>query len=320
MLLKNKKFLVTGGAGFIGSNLAIKLIEDGAQVTILDALLPDCGGDLFNLKVVNGRYEFVKSEMQEVNELISIVEDKDFIFNLSGRISHVGSIDEPYLDWQSNSFAHLNLLEACLITKSNAKILFASTRQVYGKPLYLPLDEKHPVCPIDLNGVHKFAGEYYHKIYSQLFDLKTISLRLTNTYGPRLCIKNSKLGFINWFLNRALLDESISLFDSGLILRDFNYVDDVVDAMLLAVENNNCVGKVFNLGGEQATLRDIAEKLISLTAKGKIEIVQTPQEREKINLGNCYSSYELFKKITGWVPKIGLDKGLCETVKFFKSY
>jgi nucleoside-diphosphate-sugar epimerase len=320
MLFKNKKVLVTGGAGFIGSNLAIRLAAEGGEVTVLDSMLPDYGGNLFNLRPVQDRIYLNFSDMRDWHSLSYVVRDKDYIFNLAGQVSHQDSMTDPLMDMEINVKAQLVLLEATRRYNPGAVIVHASTRQFYGRPQYLPVDEKHPLNPPDVNGINKLAGELYHSLYSSVHGLKTVSLRLTNTYGPRQLIKNFRQGFIGWFVNRAITGEKIQIFGTGGQIRDFNYVDDVVDAFVRASQTRECYGGSYNLSGDKADLLTIAKKLIALSGKGSFEIVPFPEERKKIDIGDFYGSSDKFQKGSGWKPATSLDDGLARTVDYFKEY
>ena len=319
MSFKDKQVLITGGMGFIGSNLAIKLVSEGARVTILDAMLPQYGGNFYNLESVKTQLEINTSDMRDKSKLLDLVKGKEFIFNLAGQVSHQDSMTDPFLDLDVNVKAQLNLLEACRQCAAGSVIVYSSTRQLYGAPEYLPVDERHPVNPTDVNGINKLAAEQYHSLYSKVYGMKIVSLRLTNTYGPRQLIKNARQGFVGWFVNRAILGETIQLFGTGEQIRDFTYVDDVVSALCIAASTPNCHGRVYNLGGEQATLKQVAELLIKHCGKGRIEITPFPEERRKIDIGNFYGSYEKFAADVGWRPKIGLSDGLRNMIDYYKA-
>lgn len=313
------KVLITGGMGFIGSNLAIRLLEEGADVTILDSMLDDYGANLYNIEPVKNRLSINFSDMRDEHSLRYLVRGKDFIFNLAGQVSHQDSMKEPFMDMEVNLRAQLSLLETCRHYTPNVVIIYSSTRQIYGKPHYLPVDENHPLLPPDVNGINKLASEYYHSLYTRVYGLKTISLRLTNTYGPRQLIKNSRQGFIGWFVNRAVTDNTIELFGTGEQLRDFTYVTDVVEAMCLVAKNPVTYGKVYNLSGECASLKKVAEMLIRHAGSGKIKIVPFPEERKKIDIGNFFGTSELLHKDTGWRPQVTLDDGLRRTIEYYRK-
>lgn len=320
MSFKDKRILVTGGAGFIGSNLAIRLAAEGGEVTVLDSMLPDYGGNLFNLRPVQDQIYLNFSDMRDWHSLSYVVRNKDYIFNLAGQVSHQDSMTDPLMDMEINVKAQLVLLEACRRFNPEAVIVYASTRQFYGRPQYLPVDEQHPLNPPDVNGINKLAGEQYHMLYSKVHGIKTVSLRLTNTYGPRQLIKNARQGFIGWFINRAVNGEKIQLFGSGEQIRDFNYVDDVVEAIIRASQSSDCYGDVYNLSGDTASLKVIAGKLIRLSDKSSFEIIPFPEERKKIDIGNFYGSSDKFQKATGWKPVVNLDEGLARTIEYYNKY
>lgn len=319
MSFKGKKILITGGIGFIGSNLAIRLVNEGADVTILDSMLDEYGANFFNIKPIRENVQINYSDMRDEHSLRYLVKNKEYIFNLAGQVSHQDSMTNPFLDLDVNVKAQLSLLETCRKYVPNVTIVFSSTRQIYGKPQYLPVDEKHPLSPPDVNGINKLAAENYHSLYTKVYGLNTVSLRLTNTYGPRQLIKNARQGFIGWFVNRAIQGEKIKLFGTGEQLRDFNYVDDVVDALCIAAEDKALYGKVYNLSGDKASLRYIAELLIAYVGKGSLEIVPFPEERKKIDIGDFYGDSSLFQKSTNWNPKISIDDGLKRMIDFYQK-
>lgn len=315
-----KKVLVTGGAGFIGSNLVIRLVQLGADVTVLDSMDVDCGGNSFNLKDVAENIRFVREDMCHESVARSVVDRQQFIFNLAGNVSHKQSMVVPMQDMELNVRAHIQLLEACRHVNPDAVIVHSSTRQIYGSPQYLPVDEKHPIHPLDVNGINKYAGEQYHTLYARVYGLKTIALRLTNTYGPRQLIQHSQQGFIGWFVNRVVTGNPIELFGTGDQLRDFNYIDDVVDAFLLAGRTERCFGKVFNLSGERASLKNVAQSLIQIAGSGELKIVPFPMEQKKIEIGDYYGSSNLYQQATGWQASIGLIEGLSAMYSYYLQH
>ena len=320
MLFKNKAVLVTGGAGFVGSNLAIRLVEEGAKVSVVDSFLSQCGANLFNLEPIINQIQLHKLDLRDPSGLTQLIEGQDYIFSMAGQVSHEDSMSAPVEDLEINARSHLNILEACRRSNKNAVILYASTRQIYGAPQYLPVDEKHPIRPADINGINKYAAEQYFSIYARVFGLKTVSLRLTNSYGPRQLIKHARQGFIAWFMNRALTGQTIQLFGGGTQLRDFNHIDDVSEAFVRAALSPSCFGKVYNLSGERANLERIGNELVALTGKGRVERIEFPAERKKIDIGDYYGSSDLLTQDTGWVAKIGLSVGLKQTVEFYQRY
>ena len=317
---KGKQVLITGGAGFIGSNLAIKLVKEEAEVIILDSMLPEYGGNLFNIDSIKEIIHINFSDMRDPYTLPFLVKNKDYIFNLAGQVSHMDSLSNPLVDLDINVKAQITLLEACRNYNQDAIIVYTSTRQFYGKPQYLPVDEKHPLNPPDFNGINKFSGELYHLLYHKIYGLKTTALRLTNTYGPRQLIKNFRQGFIGWFVNRVITNQPIQLFGGGEQIRDFSYVDDVVGALLLAANNPNCYGSSFNLSGEKSSLKDLANIMISIAKQGQVEIVPFPEKRKKIDIGDFYGDSSLFQKTTGWKPRTRLQDGIKATIDYYQKY
>ncbi len=317
MSFADKQILITGGAGFIGSNLAIKLAGMGAHVTVMDSMLPGYGGNLFNLSPVRDHITVNFSDMRDQPSLSYLVRGKDFIFNLAGQVSHQDSMLDPIMDMEINVRAQLVLLEACRQFNPSAVIVYASTRQFYGQPEYVPVDERHPINPPDVNGINKLAGEQYHTLYSRVHGMKTVSLRLTNTYGPRQLIKNARQGFIGWFMNRAVTGNTIQLFGGGDQIRDFTHVDDVVNAFLLAADSPACYGDYFNLSGDKASLYQVADHLVRGSGKGTVEKVPFPDERKKIDIGSFWGSSDKFRAATGWQPGVALEQGLNETIAYY---
>jgi UDP-glucose 4-epimerase len=317
--LNGRNVLITGGLGFIGSNLAKAIVEVGnVRVTILDALVPGQGGKLFNVSGILDKIDVRIGDMGDESTIVPLVSGVDYIFNLVGSAGHVDAMADPRRDIDFNCSAQLTLLEACRNYNPQAKIVYASTRQVYGKPQYLPVDEQHRVAPIDVNGAHKFAAENYHQIYNRVHGLRTVCLRLTNTYGPRQLLHHDRQGFIPWFIRKAMEGDTIHLFGGGKQRRDLNYVDDVVDAMLLAAINEVADGDVFNLGAENVvSLEQLALELIDITGRGQVESVPFPADRHGIEIGNIFSNFEKISSVLGWKPQIGLRTGLTRTVEFY---
>jgi UDP-glucose 4-epimerase len=320
MSFRGKNVLITGGIGFIGSNLAIRLVNEGANVTILDSMLDEYGANVFNINDVKNEVQINFSDMRDEHSLRYLVKNKDYIFNLAGQVSHQDSMRDPFMDLEVNVKAQLSLLETCRKYAPETIIVFSSTRQIYGKPQYLPVDEKHPLSPPDVNGINKLAAENYHVLYTKVYGLNTVSLRLTNTYGPRQLIKNARQGFIGWFVNRAIQGETIQLFGTGEQVRDFNYVDDVVNAFCIAALNKNLYGQVYNLSGEKASLKQVAELLIKYSGKGDLKIVPFPDERKKIDIGDFYGNSDKLYQVSGWQANVALKDGLKKMIEFYKLY
>jgi len=320
MSIQGLKCLITGGLGFIGSNLAIKLVELGAHVTIMDSMIPEYGGNLFNVEPVKDQIKINFSDMRDAHTLPYLLEKSEVIFNLAGQVSHMDSMKDPLTDLDINVRAQIYLLEACRKYNPDATIIYTSTRQFYGRPQYLPVDENHPLCSVDTNGINKLAGEQYHILYHHVYGLKTIALRLTNTYGPRQLIKSPRQGVIGWFIKHVVCDETIEIFGDGNQIRDLTYVDDVVNALLTALDTPACYGDIFNLGGEKTSLKNLAELMIDTAGRGKYQLVPFPEERKKIDIGDFYSDYNKFKKATGWTPRVSLHEGLQQTIAYYDAH
>jgi UDP-glucose 4-epimerase len=317
---RGRRVLVTGGLGFIGSNLCRTLADLGAQVLAVDSLLPDYGGNLFNLA---GYEDRVRVNIADVrgHGIEYLVRGQELLFNLAGQVSHIDSMTDPFTDLEINCRSQLRILEAVRKNNPGLKLVYAGTRQVYGKPRYLPVDEAHPLNPTDVNGINKISGEHYHLVYHSVYGIRACSLRLTNTYGPRQLIQHSRQGFIGWFVRQALLGEEIQIYGDGHQKRDFDYVDDVVDAFLRAGALEAADGEVFNLGGEApVTLVELAELLHQVAGGGSHRLVPFPPERKRIDIGDFYADITRVRETLGWTPRTPLRDGLAETVAYYRRH
>jgi UDP-glucose 4-epimerase len=315
-----KRILITGGLGFIGSNLAIRLVEAGAEVTVADALIPEHGGNRFNIEPVKDRLAVRVVDLRDAATLPDLVRRQDFLFHLAGQVSHGDSMRDPETDLGVNCVSTMNLLEACRHHNPVARLLYTSTRQVYGIAQSLPVNEDHPTRPVDVNGINKLAAEYYHLLYDRTYGLRSAVLRLTNTYGPRQQIRNNRQGFIGILIRQALRGETIRVFGSGRQLRDFNYVDDVVDALLLAAATDGCYGAVLNLGAVRPySLLEFAE-LLKAQCGVQYETVPFPEDRRMIDIGDYYGDFARFRKLTGWSPRVDLGEGIERTLAFYRRH
>ena len=313
-----KRVLITGGLGFIGSNLAHRLVSLGAEVTIIDALVPGCGGDRKNIAGIEGSVRVHLADLDS-EETERAVAGQEVIFNLAAQLSHVLSMREPLRDMHLNCAGQLALLEACRKHNSGARIVYTASRSQYGRPRYLPVDEEHPLDATDVNGVHKTAAEAYHFVYSRTYGLPVCSLRLTNTYGPRQPIDDDRQGFVGWFIGRAIAGEPLRVFGDGTQKRDFTHVDDVVDALLLAGLKEEALGQVFNLGGEIASVLELAQLIAAAASREAPEVVPFPPERQAIEVGDFYADWNKIAAMLRWEPRISLREGLQKTLAFFAA-
>jgi UDP-glucose 4-epimerase len=316
---KGKRTLITGGLGFIGSNLARTLVKLGAKVTILDSLIPEYGGSRRNIRGIESRVSVNLSDVRDRHSLPEFLRGQHFLFNLAGQTSHMDSMSDPETDLDINCRAQLTLLEACRKHNPDLRIVFASTRQIYGRPDYLPVDEKHPLRPVDVNGINKLAGEEYHILYSQVHGIHSTVLRLTNTIGPRMRVKDARQTFVGVWIKDILEGKPIDVW-GGEQRRDFTYVDDAVEALLQAASNPAAIGGVFNLGGVgQVTLRELAETLIEVAAQGTFRIRAFPADRKKIDIGDFYSDCRLIGRVLGWKPHTTIRQALAKTVAYYRK-
>jgi len=315
------RVLVTGGLGFIGSNLARRLVGAAAEVTVMDAMIPDYGGNLFNVHDIRDRVTVNIADVRDRAAMDHLIADKDYLFNLAGQVSHLDSMQDPFTDLDINCRSQLAILESCRHRNPQVKVVFAGSRQQYGRPRYLPVDEQHPLRPIDVNGINKLAGEWYHILYNETYGVRAVSLRLTNTYGPGQLVKHSRQGFIAWFLRRALEGGEIELFGDGTQLRDLTFVEDVVDAFLLAASAERANGQVYNLAGETPiSLVDIARLLIEITGQGSVRSMPFPPDRQRIDIGSYYGSAAKIGAELGWRPRTPLREGLERTIRYYRDH
>ena len=316
---RGKKILITGGLGFIGSNLARRLVDLGARVTLVDSLIPEYGGNLFNIAGLEDQVQVNISDVRDQHSMRYLVQGQDYLFNLAGQTSHMDSMEDPGTDLEINCRAQLSILEACRRYNPRIKVVFASTRQIYGKPDYLPVDEKHLLRPVDVNGINKMAGEWYHILYNNVYELRACALRLTNTIGPRMRIKDARQTFLGVWVRLLLEGKTFEVW-GGDQLRDFTYVDDVVDAFLLAAASKEANGEVFNLGCERVIgLKALADLLVEVNGGGRYEIRSFPPDRKRIDIGDYYADYSRIRSVLEWEPKVSLREGLARTVAFFRD-
>lgn len=313
-----KQVLITGGLGFIGSNVARRLVECGATVLLADSLIPEYGGNLFNIHGIEDAVRVNIADIRDPHSMDYLVRNQDIIFNLAGQVSHTDSMLNPHTDLEVNCRAQLSILEACHKHNPAVTIIYAGTRQIYGRPQYLPVDEKHPVEPTDVNGVNKMAGEWYHIVYHRVYGLRTTALRLTNTYGPRMRVKDARQTFIGWWLRQIAEGQELEIFGDGKQVRDLNYVGDVVEAMLLTATNEQASGQIYNLGHpEPISLLDLAELMIRINGSGSYRVVPFPADRKRIDIGDYQGDYSKIRRELGWEPRVSLAVGLERTLRFY---
>jgi UDP-glucose 4-epimerase len=314
------RVLITGGLGFIGSNLARRLVELGSDVLLVDSLIPEYGGNLFNVADIADRATVNISDIRDTYGLHHLLRGRDYLFNLAGQTSHLDSMTDPVVDLEINCRAQLTLLEACREVNPGINIVFASTRQIYGRPDYVPVDEQHILRPVDVNGVNKMAGEAYHNLYHDVYGMRSCALRLTNTYGPRMRIKDARQTFVGVWLRAVLEGRDFEVW-GGEQLRDFTYVEDAVDAFLRAALTPEMAGKACNIGGHgPVSLLALAETLVAANAGGSFVKREFPAERKRIDIGDYYATDAMFRRITGWAPRVDLRAGLAESLTFFRQH
>jgi UDP-glucose 4-epimerase len=314
-----QRVLITGGLGFIGSNLARRLVELGARVTIVDSLEPAYGGNRHNLAGIARQVKVHVADVRDWPRLPRLVRGQEFLFNLAGQTSHMDSMTDPQTDLDINCRAQLAILEACRRHNPAIRIVFASTRQIYGRPDYLPVDEQHPLRPVDVNGINKIAGESFHLLYARVYGMRATALRLTNTIGPRMRIKDARQTFVGVWIRRVLEGQPFEVW-GGEQVRDFTYVDDAVEAFLLAAARPEAAGMAFNLGGPPpVSLQRLAELLVELNDGGIFSVKAFPADRRKIDIGNYYADDRLIARRLGWKPRTDLRTALARTLEFFRT-
>ena len=319
-VFENKAILITGGLGFLGSNLARRFTALRARVTLLDSLVPEYGGNLFNISGIEDRVRVNISDVRDEHSMRYLVQDQDYLFNLAGQTSHMDSMQDPYTDLEINCRAQISILEACRKHNPRIKVVFASTRQIYGKPDFLPVNEEHLLRPVDVNGINKMAGEWYHILYDNVFDIRACALRLTNTYGPRMRVKDARQTFLGIWMRQILEGVPFEVWE-GQQLRDFTYVDDAVEAMLLAAACEQAHGRTLNLGGDCViSLQQLAELLVEVTGGGEFTVRSYPSDRKRIDIGDYYADFSRIRDSLGWEPRVPLREGLARTIAYYREH
>lgn len=314
-----KRAIITGGLGFIGSALARRLVDLEAEVLIVDSLIPEYGGNLYNIHGFEGRVRVNISDVRDEHSMKHLVQGQDYLFNLAGQTSHMDSMRDPFTDLEINCRAQLSILETCRRHNPGVKVIFASTRQIYGKPEYLPVDEKHLLRPVDVNGINKMAGEWYHILYNNVYGIRSCSLRLTNTYGPRMRVKDDRQTFLGIWIRFLAEGKAFEIWD-GDQLRDFTYVEDAVDALLLAAASEKANGMILNLGGDCViSLKALAGLLVEVNGGGEFTVRSFPADRKRIDIWDYYADFRLIRESLGWEPKTPLRVGLQATLSYYRS-
>lgn len=315
----DRRVLITGGLGFIGSNLAARLVELGAEVTLLDSLIPDYGGNLFNIEPIRARVHVNISDVRDTYSMRHLVQGKDYLFNLAGQTSHLDSMTNPLPDLEINGHAQLSILEACRVSNPAIKIVFASTRQIYGRPARLPVDESHPLEPVDVNGINKMAAEKYHLLYHSVYGIRATALRLTNTIGPRMRIKDARQTFVGVWIRQLLVGQPIAVW-GGKQLRDFTDANDAVEAFLLAAALPEAAGQVYNLGASEVVdLATLASLMVEVNGGGEFALREFPAERQAIDIGDYYADFSKIRAQLGWSPRRTLRETVQTTLEYYRD-
>ncbi len=315
---RQKRAVVTGGLGFIGSNLVIRLAELGARVTVVDCKVPGCGANEHNIHPVRADVRLLVKDIADASEFRPVLASADVIFNLAGEVSHVHSMRFPERDSYLNAVAQLRFVQECARAAPGIRMVYAGTRQIYGVPQYLPVDEDHPVRPVDINGIHKYSAMMYHLMYARDGALGSVVLNLTNVYGPRMALNAPCQGVLSTFVRRVLLGQPIELFGDGRQLRDPLYVDDAVEAFLLAGCERDPSSTVYNVGGPAAVeLREIAEMACRASAAPPPSCRPFPPERKSIDIGSYYTDSRRIARELGWTPSTPFAKGIAQTLEYY---
>jgi UDP-glucose 4-epimerase len=318
---RDRRVLITGGLGFIGSNLARALAGAGARVMLIDSLVPEYGGNLHNIAGIEDTVTVNISDVRDRHSLRQVILDQEFVFNLAGQTSHLDSMTDPFTDVAINCVSQLSILETCRVHNPEAKIVFASTRQIYGRPERLPVDEAHPLAPVDVNGINKTAGEWYHLLYGQVYGQPVTALRLTNTYGPRMRVVDAKQTFLGYWLRLIVSGQGLTVYGDGTQRRDLNFVDDAIRAFLLVGLRDEANGEVYNLGDSRTiSLAELAGLLTELNGGGSYEFVPFPEDRKTIDIGDYQGDFTKIREGLGWEPAVSLEEGLERSLAYYRAY
>ena len=320
--LSGKNVTITGGLGFLGSNLATVLSRQNAQITIVDNLDPLYGGNPFNLRAANRKnIRLVVGDIRDKKVMKDSLRGADYVFHFAAQVSYIDSLKMPYIDLGINVAGSLNILEILRQINRSAKVYFSSSRMVIGKPVKRIIDEQHLPNPVTLYGIHKLASEAYFRTYAKEFGIETTILRITNPYGPRQQIKHSKYGLVGWFIRQAMAGETIRIFGSGGQTRDYIYVDDMIRAILLLMKTPRPAGEIFNLGsGRSTAFKAMVRSVIDIVGRGKMEFVPWPGDYEKIETGSVRVSTRKLAECAGWEPRVSLEEGIRRTFRYYRRH
>lgn len=317
---KSKKVLITGGLGFVGSNLSIKLAELGADVLIVDNMLPRQGGNIFNIDPVKDKVKVNISDIRNPTSMNHLVKGMDYIFHIAGQVNHVDSVKNPLNDLSINVEGTLVLMEALRMNNPAARVIFTGTRGEYGSSLSLPVSEDHAINPIGIYAITNFAAERIVLTYHNLHHIKSLCLRVTNTFGPRHQMAHNEYGVFNWFIRKAMDNEVIPIFGDGRILRDYLYIDDLVNSLVMISENEQSYGDVYNIGsGVPVSFIDLANVIIKIAGTGRVEYTDFTSERKALEPGDYYANITKIKEAIGWKPETSMEEGIKKTIEFYKK-
>jgi UDP-glucose 4-epimerase len=316
-----KRILITGGLGFVGSNLAIRLVEEGAAVTLVDNMIPRQGGNLFNIAPIADKVHVNFSDVRDQLSMDHLVQGQDYIFHLAGQVNHVESVRNPIQDLDINCRGTLVLLEACRKFNRDVKLIFSGTRGEYGASVHLPVDENHPTNPKGIYAVTNLTAEKMILVYHDIHKIEGVCLRITNTYGERHQMQHDEFGVMNWFIRKAIDDEVIPVFGDGRILRDFLYVGDLVDCFLMIAASPQAYGEVFNVGtGLPINFIELAKKIVKIAGSGSVDFTEFTPERKEVEPGDYYTDITKIRHVVGWESRTGLEDGIRKTIAFYKKY
>jgi UDP-glucose 4-epimerase len=319
--MASKNILITGGLGFIGSTLAIELVKQGHNITIVDSLIPEYGGNLFNIETIKDKVNINYCDITDKNAMEYVVRGKDVIYHLAGQVSHIMSMANPFPDIDYNVTGTAILLEACRRHNPTTTIIFTGTRGQYGSTTTLPVTEDAPTHPKGIYELTNLTAEKMFQIYYQNYGIKSILTRLTNIYGPRAQMKSNKYGVINWFVRQAIDNEEISLYGDGSLIRDALYVDDCVEAIMLLAQHSTSYGVIFNVGDDQPiNFKEIVSTIVEEAKTGSYKFTPFSAERALQEPGDFYSDITRINKEIGWRPKHNFREGIIKTIEYYKHY